>query len=321
MKKVTILVPCHNEEESLPLLLEKLRQLYDTDPIWRNYCWEWLFIDDGSKDNTVEVLRHYQESDSRVSYIELSRNFGKESAMLAGLDYAQGDCVVIMDADLQHPPQVISLMLEKWENGYEDVYGKRKTRGKESWLRKKLSLTYYKLLQKFVRYDMLPNVGDFRLLDKKCVEALKNMRESERYTKGLFCYIGFRKIGVEFETQERVAGQSSMSFRQLFGLAIDGIVSFTTIPLKIATLIGLFVSIGSFIYMLYVFIKTIIFGDVVQGFPTLLIIILFFSGVQLLTVGILGEYIGRVYNETKRRPTYIIREYKKSNLERDIKND
>ena len=310
MKKVTILIPCHNEEKSLPLLFKVLTELSENDPIWRNYAWEWLFVDDGSKDKTVEILKEFHEKDKRVSYIELSRNFGKECAMLAGLDYALGDCVVIMDADLQHPPHVVSMMLEKWEEGYEDVYGKRKTRGKESWLRKRLSLMYYGLLQKFVRYDMLPNVGDFRLLDRKCVNALKEMRESERYTKGLFCFIGFKKIGVEFETQDRVAGESSMSFRQLFGLAIEGLVSFTTIPLRISTFLGVLVSTSSFVYMLYVFIKTIMMGEIVKGFPTLLTLLLFFSGVQLLSVGILGEYIGRTYLESKKRPAYIIREYK-----------
>ena len=315
MKKVTILVPCHNEEESLPLLYNTVSNLMDNAPKWREYAWELLLVDDGSSDRTIEVMKSLYKKDDRVSYIELSRNFGKESAMFAGLNYAQGDCVVIMDADLQHPPHVISEMLQKWEEGYEDVYGKRVTRGKESWMKKHLTLFYYKLLQKFVRYEMLPNVGDFRLLDKKCVEALKEMKESERYTKGLFCFMGFKKIGVEFKTQERVAGQSSWSTGQLFKLAIEGMVSFTTIPLKFATMLGILVSSGAFIYMMVVLFKTIFFGEVVPGYPTLIIIILFLSGVQLLTVGILGEYIGRIYIETKKRPAYIIREYKKQEKE------
>ena len=232
--------------------------------------------------------------------------------MFAGLNYAQGDCVVIMDADLQHPPHVITQMLEKWEEGYEDVYGKRLTRGKEGWMKKRLTLLYYKLLQKFVQYEMLPNVGDFRLLDRKCVEALKEMKETERYTKGLYCFVGFKKIGVEFETQERVAGHSSWSTGQLVKLAIEGLVSFTTIPLKIATILGILASTGSFIYMIGVFFKTLFLGEEVRGYPTLIIIILFVGGVQLLTVGILGEYIGRIYIESKRRPAYIVRDYKKS---------
>jgi len=317
MKKVTILVPCHNEEESLPLLYETVTGLMDNEPKWKEYEWELLLVDDGSTDKTVQVMKSLYEKDKRISYIELSRNFGKENAMFAGLTYAQGDCVVIMDADLQHPPHVITQMLAKWEEGYEDVYGKRITRGKESWMRKHMSLLYYKLLQKFVRYEMLPNVGDFRLLDRKCVDSLKEMKETERYTKGLYCFIGFRKTGVEFETQDRVAGQSSWSTRQLFGLAIEGMVSFTTIPLKIATMLGIIVSLGSFIYMICVLVKTLFWGEVVRGYPTLLTIILFLSGIQLLTVGILGEYIGRIYTETKRRPAYIVREYKKAESSND----
>lgn len=317
MKKVTILVPCHNEEESLPLLYETVTGLMDNEPKWKEYEWELLLVDDGSRDNTVQVMKSLYEKDKRISYIELSRNFGKENAMFAGLTYAQGDCVVIMDADLQHPPHVITQMLAKWEEGYEDVYGKRITRGKESWMRKHMSLLYYKLLQKFVRYEMLPNVGDFRLLDRKCVDSLKEMKETERYTKGLYCFIGFRKTGVEFETQDRVAGQSSWSTRQLFGLAVEGLVSFTTIPLRIATMLGILVSLGSFIYMICVLVKTLFWGEVVRGYPTLLTIILFLSGIQLLTVGILGEYIGRIYTETKRRPAYIVREYKKAESSND----
>lgn len=317
MKKVTILVPCHNEEESLPLLYETVTGLMDNEPKWKEYEWELLLVDDGSRDNTVQVMKSLYEKDKRISYIELSRNFGKENAMFAGLTYAQGDCVVIMDADLQHPPHVITQMLAKWEEGYEDVYGKRITRGKESWMRKNMSLLYYKLLQKFVRYEMLPNVGDFRLLDRKCVDSLKEMKETERYTKGLYCFIGFRKTGVEFETQDRVAGQSSWSTRQLFGLAVEGLVSFTTIPLRIATMLGILVSLGSFIYMICVLVKTLFWGEVVRGYPTLLTIILFLSGIQLLTVGILGEYIGRIYTETKRRPAYIVREYKKAESSND----
>lgn len=317
MKKVTILVPCHNEEESLPLLYETVTGLMDNEPKWKEYEWELLLVDDGSRDNTVQVMKSLYEKDKRISYIELSRNFGKENAMFAGLTYAQGDCVVIMDADLQHPPHVITQMLAKWEEGYEDVYGKRITRGKENWMRKHMSLLYYKLLQKFVRYEMLPNVGDFRLLDRKCVDSLKEMKETERYTKGLYCFIGFRKTGVEFETQDRVAGQSSWSTRQLFGLAVEGLVSFTTIPLRIATMLGILVSLGSFIYMICVLVKTLFWGEVVRGYPTLLTIILFLSGIQLLTVGILGEYIGRIYTETKRRPAYIVREYKKAESSND----
>lgn len=306
MKKVTILVPCYNEEESLPALYKALMHLTNQHP---NYNWELLFVDDGSRDSTIQVLKELRQNDKRVSYVELSRNFGKENAMLAGFDYATGDCVIIMDADLQHPPQVIPEMLKKWEEGYEDVYGKRLSRGKESFMRKKLSLLYYSMLQKSTRYDILPNVGDFRLLDRKCIDALKQLRESERYTKGLFCFIGFKKTYVEFETQDRIAGVSSWNYLGLISLAIQGITSFTVAPLRLATLFGTLVSFLAFIYMIFSFIKAVIWGDAVQGFPTLIIIILFIGGVELLCLGIIGEYVGRIFSETKRRPVYIVRNY------------
>jgi len=228
--------------------------------------------------------------------------------MLAGFDHATGDCLVIMDADLQHPPHVIPQMLQYWQEGYEDVYAKRNDRGKESWLRRKLTLAYYKLLQKSAKIDVLPNVGDFRLLDRKCVDALKTMRESERYTKGLYCWMGFKKKEITFDQGERYAGKSSFNFSRLMGLAVNGITSYTVAPLRISTILGFIVSICAFIYMLYVLIKTCIMGDPVQGFPTLVILILFLGGVQLLAIGIIGEYLARIYQETKHRPVYLISE-------------
>lgn len=308
MKKVTILVPCYNEEKSLPLLYQSLKRLVDSKT--NVYEWEFLLVNDGSKDGTMSIIKELSKRDNRISYIDLSRNFGKENAMLAGFDYAVGDCMIIMDADLQHPPTIIPKMLEKWEEGYEDIYGHRLTRGKEPWLRKKLSLCYYHLLQKSVRYDILPNVGDFRLLDRKCIDILKTLRETQRYTKGMFAWIGFKKTFVPFETQERIAGESSWNFKALFGLAIEGITSFTIAPLRFSSLLGMLVSLIAFVYLIYVIIKTIVYGDVVQGYPTLVTLILFFSGVQLLSLGIIGEYLGRIFYETKKRPVYVIRESK-----------
>lgn len=305
-KKISILVPCYNEEKSLPLLYKALQKVADENA---SYEWEFLFVNDGSRDNTLSVLEHLHAKDPRCCYVDLSRNYGKEAAMLAGFDYAIGDAVVIMDADLQHPPHVIPQMIAKWEYGYDDVYAQRITRGKESYLRKHLSLAYYKLLTKSSRIDVLPNVGDFRLLDRQCIEALKMLREQGRYTKGMYCYIGFRKISVDFETQERVAGESSMSYRNLVRLAMEGIMSYTTAPLRFASLVGLLVSLIAFVYGLWILTKTLIWGDPVAGFPTLMVVILFLGGVQLLSLGIIGEYLGRVYNETKNRPVYFARTY------------
>ena len=306
MKRITVLVPCYNEQDSLPALSEALKSLMNQQ---HQYEWEVLLVNDGSRDNTISIIKEIRKEDKRFCYVDLSRNFGKENAMLAGFDYATGDAVVIMDADLQHPPSVIPEMLKKWEGGYDDVYGRRLTRGKESWLRKKLSMWYYSILQKTTRVEILQNVGDFRLLDRKCIEELKKLRETERYTKGMYCWIGFKKCAVDFETQDRIAGESSMSMKSLFSLAVDGITSFTVAPLKISIVLGLVGSLTAFIFMCYVLINTWVYGDPVQGYPTLMTVVLFLGGVQLLSLGIIGEYLGKIFNETKNRPVYIVNEY------------
>ena len=305
MKKISILIPCYNEEKSLPLLYPELVKLMNGNP---GYEWELMFVNDGSADGTLRVLKQLRHQDQRVNYVDLSRNFGKENAMLAGFDHVTGDCMVIIDADLQHPPTLIPEMIKWWEEGYDDVYAKRKSRGKESWLRKRLSLEFYRILQRSSRFEVLKNVGDFRLLDRCCINALKSLRESERYTKGMYSWIGFKKKEIEFEQADRVAGESSWNYRQLFSFAIDGITSFTTAPLRISTVVGFIVSMCAFLYMIYVFFKAVLFGEPVQGYPTLVILILFLGGIQLLSLGIIGEYIGRIYNETKNRPDYIVRE-------------
>lgn len=306
MKKVSILVPCYNEEQSLPLLYPELLSLMQSQP---SYEWEVLFVNDGSKDNTLEIIKNLRANDKRMNYVNLSRNFGKENAMLAGFDYVTGDCVVIIDADLQDPPSLIPEMLRYWEEGYKDVYAKRANRGAESWLRKKFSLLFYKILDHTTRFDVLQNVGDFRLLDRQCIQALTKLRESERYTKGLFCWIGYRKKEIIFDRGNRVAGQSNWNFGSLFNLAIEGITSFTTAPLRFASVFGAVVAFIAFCFMVFYGVKTLIFGDEARGFTTLIVVTLFMGGVQLLTIGILGEYIGRIFNETKKRPTYLASEY------------
>lgn len=307
MKKcVSIMIPCYNEEASIPKFYEETKSVINT---LTNYEWEILFINDGSCDRTLDVINDLYERDSCISYIDLSRNFGKESAMLAGFDYVKGDCVVIMDADLQDPPTLIPKMLSYWEEGFQDVYAKRKTRGQESWLRKKLTMLFYYILDKSTRYDVLQNVGDFRLLDRKCIEALRRLRENERYTKGLFCWIGYRKKELLFDRGNRVAGKSNWGLHALFNLAIEGIVSFTTTPLRIATLIGLLVAIWALGYMAWIIMKALVWGDPVAGYPTIMTVMLFLGAVQLLSIGVLGEYIGRIFNETKNRPPYLLNKY------------
>ena len=307
MKTVTLLIPCYNEEASLPLLFRALAQLFDEE---RQYRWEVLLINDGSRDATLRLLQEQNSKDNRFGYLSLSRNFGKEAAMLAGFDHAQGDCVVIMDADLQHPPTVIPSMLREWEAGYEDVYAMRTSRGKEPWLRKVLTMCYYRLLQKVSDIEILPNVGDFRLLDRKCVEALRQLRETQRYTKGMYCWIGFTKKEIRFEQGDRLEGQSSFNFWRLLKLAVEGITSYTTFPLKIATVLGLFASLVAFCYMFYVLVCTLVYGDPARGYPTIEVTMLFLGGAQLLSLGVIGEYLGRIFHESKHRPVYIVSEMK-----------
>lgn len=305
MKKVSILIPCYNECQNIQPLYDEISRVIEK---LKQYQWELLFVDDGSTDDTIDHIKQLRENDKRVCYVSLSRNFGKENAMLAGFDNASGDCVITMDADLQHSPTIIPEMLSHWENGYDDVYAKRKNRNEEGWLRRSLTSLYYKALQRMAKIEILPNVGDFRLLDRKCVKALRNLRETQRYTKALYCWIGYKKKAVEYEAAARATGKSTFSYRQLFNLAIEGITSYTTAPLRISTVTGLLVSFVAFLYMCFVLLKTLIVGEPVQGYPTLIIVILFLGGLQLLTIGIIGEYLGRIFHETKHRPVYLIDE-------------
>lgn len=304
-KLVTVLVPAYNEQESLPLLYTELSGLMQS---LNQYNWQLLFVDDGSTDDTLNEIKQLYLQDKRVNFISLSRNFGKENAMLAGFDHTMGDCCIIMDADLQHPTSLVPDMLKEWENGYQDVYAKRNSRGKESAIRRGLSIFYYRILAKISNIEILQNVGDFRLLDRLCIDALCQMRESQRYTKGLYSWVGYRKKEIVYEQRDRTQGQSSWNFLKLTDLALDGITSFSIVPLRIASVLGLLSSFAAIVYMLYFFIKTLIFGDAVQGFPTLIVVILFLGGMQLFSLGIIGEYLGRIFNESKHRPVYLIAE-------------
>lgn len=311
MKKISLLIPVYNEEESLDALYAALCPLLDnTHPGLQGtrYDWEVILVDDGSTDRSLSKLKDLQSKDSRLRYISLSRNFGKENALLAGFDRMTGDAMVIMDADLQHPVDSIPYMIAEWEKGYDDVYGRRLSRGKESGYRRLFTKVYYGLLNRSTSVDVLPNVGDFRLLDRKVVDAICGLRESQRYTKGLYCWVGFRKTGIDFETADRAAGDTHMSAGRLINLALEGITSYTTAPLRVATVLGFTISLLALCYMVYIFCKTLIFGDPIQGFPTIICTILFLGGCQLLALGIIGEYIGKIYNESKHRPPYIVAE-------------
>lgn len=306
MKKITILVPAYNEEESLPFLYERVCKIMND---MSNYEFELLFINDGSKDNTVNKIKELRNNDSRISYVDFSRNFGKEIAMIAGLDYATGDCVIIMDADLQDPPELIPQMVEFWEQGYDDVYAKRKSRAGETWLKKLTSKMYYKVLQSLTKVEIQKDTGDFRLLDRRCVNALKKMRENGRCSKSMFSWIGYNKKEILYDRDPRIAGKTKWNYKKLIDLAIDGITSFTTSPLRISTYLSIPTFLALIIYFIYVIIKCIVQNVMVQAYQAIILLMLFFAGVQIILMGIMGEYLGRIFNESKNRPLYLVNEY------------
>lgn len=306
MKRISVLIPAYNEEPVLEKLFTRLANLANEV---KNYDFEFLFVNDGSKDNTLGIIKDFAEKDSRVSYINLSRNFGKEIGMIAGLDYVQGDATVIIDADLQDPPELIPEMIKLWEEGYDDVYAKRRSREGESWLKKYTSKMYYRTLQKITHIPIQEDTGDFRLLDRRVVEAIRQFRDTQRNAKAIFSWVGFHKKEILYDRDERAAGMTKWSYPKLINLAIDGITSFTTAPLRISTYVGAGVSILAFLYLLFLVIRTTFFGTDLAGYPSMMAVILFLGGVQLLFLGIIGEYVGRIFNETKQRPLYLIEEY------------
>lgn len=306
MKKITILVPAYNEEEALPLLYERVSKIMND---MKDYEFELLFVNDGSKDNTLNEIKKLREQDKRVSYVDFSRNFGKEIGMIAGFDYATGDCVIIMDADLQDPPELIPQMVELWEQGYDDVYAQRKSRKGETWLKKFTSKMYYKVLQSLTRVPIQKDTGDFRLLDRRCVNALKKMRETSRCSKSMFSWIGYNKKAILYDRDPRIAGKTKWNYMKLIDLAIDGITAFTTSPLRISTFLSIPTFLTLLIYFIYVIVKCCRLHIAIQAFQATILLILFFAGVQIVLIGIMGEYLGRIFNESKQRPLYLVNEY------------
>lgn len=303
---VSILVPCYNEEAVLHEFYRRTVQVIDDIP---QYDFQFMFVNDGSKDQTLDIMREFHETDSRVSYVNLSRNFGKEIAMIAGIDYLTGDAAIIMDADLQDPPELIPEMISWWEKGYQDVSAKRRSRAGESFFKKWSSHAFYTILQKMSSVPMQRDVGDFRLLDKQCLNALRLMRESQRYTKGLFSWIGFEKKEVLFDRDARAAGKTKWNYWKLLNLGIEGITSFTIAPLRASAFVGCILAFIAILYMIFIVLRTLICGEDVPGYPSLVSIILFIGGIQLFFLGIIGEYLGRVFNESKFRPLYLVKDY------------
>jgi glycosyltransferase involved in cell wall biosynthesis len=297
---LSVVVPAYNEEEVLPEFHRRLTGVLEK----LSFFSEILYVNDGSSDETLKVIKDFH--DPRVAVIDLSRNFGKEIALTAGLDHARGEAVVVIDADLQDPPELIPELVEKWREGYDVVYARRSHRDGESYLKKASAKLFYRIIQGVSRVKIPEDTGDFRLLSRRAVESLKQLRESHRFMKGLFTWIGFPQIAVNYRRDPRFAGQTKWNYWQLWNFALEGFTSFTITPLKIATYLGLMTSLASFSWALFVIYKTLAYGDPVQGYPSLMVVILFLGGVQLMSLGVIGEYLGRMFNETKQRPLYFI---------------
>lgn len=297
---LSVLVPVYNEIDVLPEFHRRLTAVLGA-------CaptYEVMYVNDGSSDGSLAWLEDLCDRDPAVALVDLSRNFGKEIAMAAGLDHVVGEAVVVIDADLQDPPEVIPRLLEQWRAGYDNVFARRRRREGETWLKKASAAWFYKLIGRLSRVDIPRDTGDFRLLSRRAVQALRQLREQHRFMKGLFAWIGYPSIAVEYDRDPRMAGQTKFNYWKLWNFAIEGITSFTIAPLKMATYFGLAVALAAFVAIVAIIVKTVLFGDPVKGYPSLMSVVLFLGGIQLLALGALGEYIGRMFNETKGRPLY-----------------
>lgn len=301
---ISIISPVFNEVEVLPAFYA---ELHKTLVGIINFSYEIIFVDDGSTDGSLNTLKELQKKDPCIKILELSRNFGKETALTAGLDFSSGTVVIPIDCDLQDPPDLIPEMIKKWQSGFDVVYAKRLKREGESWVKKLTSLVFYRLISRITEVDIPQDTGDFRLMSRPAVDALKQIRESQRFMKGLFSWIGFKQTAVSFVRNSRVSGKSKWNYWKLWNFALEGITSFSHLPLQIAMYLGIFVASASIFYGLFLVILTLTSGNPVPGYPSLMVVVLFLGGIQLFSVGIIGEYVGRIYNESKRRPLYFIK--------------
>lgn len=304
MKKLDVIVPCYNEEEVINIFYDEFIKIFETMQKY-DYTFNLIFVDDGSSDKTLEILKKLADNDERVKYISFSRNFGKEAAMYAGLKNSTGEFVLIMDADLQNPPSMIPSMIEGIEEGYECCAGYRSNRERDGKVRAILTNLFYSLTNSISEVNMPNGAGDFRMMTRKMVNAVLALSEVQRFSKGIFSWVGFKTKWIQFETVERVSGVSKWNFFKLFSYAIDGITAFSTFPLRVASILGFIISTFSFIYLVYVILETIIFGIDVPGYASIITLILFIGGIIISICGILGEYIGKIYLEVKNRPIYI----------------
>lgn len=307
MKKIlSIIVPCYNEEQALPFFYQEIDKVSKE---LKELNFEFIFVNDGSKDKTLEVLKEYHQKDKRVRYISFSRNFGKEAAMYAGLEHSKGDYVTIMDADLQDPPALLKEMYRLVsEEGYDCVGTRRVTRKGEPPIRSFCARVFYKLINRLSKVEMVDGARDYRFMSRKMVNAILELKEYNRYSKGLFSFVGFKTKWLEYENINRVAGETKWSFWKLFIYALDGITAFSTVPLVLSAVLGLVFCLISFIMIIAIIVKTLVYGDPVSGWPSMVCIIFLCSGVQLFCMGIIGQYLSKTYLETKRRPIYIVGE-------------
>jgi polyisoprenyl-phosphate glycosyltransferase len=307
-RKLSVVVPAYNEEEVLPVFHERLSAALSG----LGLEYDIVYVNDGSTDRTPEVLAALRERDARVALVDLSRNFGKEIALTAGLDHAGGDAVVVIDADLQDPPEFIPKLVEQWNAGYDVVYAKRTAREGETFLKRATAHGFYRVMQRMSHVKIPEDTGDFRLLSRRAVESLKRLREQHRFMKGLFAWIGYPQVAVPYRRDPRKAGQTKWNYWRLWNFALEGITSFTTGPLKLATYVGLATALGAFVYGIVIIVKTLLFGNRVAGYPSLMAVILFLGGIQLLSIGVMGEYLARTFDETKGRPLYLVNGYHRS---------
>lgn len=299
---LSLVIPVYNEKPVIPLLLQRLQQVLSTLSI----SYEIVLVDDGSRDGSGEMLYRLALADPTLHVLRLSRNFGKEAALTAGLDHARGDAVIIMDADLQDPPELIPQMMTHWRDGYDVVSMKRRSREGETRFKTWSAHCYYRMLNKISDVDIPTDTGDFRLMSRHAIEALKQLPERNRYMKGLFAWIGMKTKVVEYDRRARVAGKSKWDYFSLIGLAFEGITSFSRSPLRIAMALGVFIALAGVMFGLWIVFKTLMLGEVVPGYPSIIALVTFLGGVQLMTVGLLGEYVGKIYYESKQRPIYLL---------------
>lgn len=306
MEKISLIVPCYNEEQVINIFYDETKKILDQ--IKQNYDYEFVFIDDGSKDRTLELLKQIRSKDEKATIISFSRNFGKEAGIYAGLNNATGDLVVIMDADLQHPPKIILEMIKGIEEGYDTVTTRRKNRKGEPVIKSAFSRLFYKLMSKMIDFELVQGAQDFRMMKRQVVDSIISLKEYNRFSKGIFSWVGYKVKYIEIENVERVAGKTKWSFNSLFKYAMEGILSFSTVPLRVSTILGLIISFIAFIATCIIIGQTLILGKDVPGYASIITAVLFMGGVQLICLGIIAEYIAKMYLEIKDRPKYIIKE-------------